>query len=98
MLMELATWRSIDEALRICQFIVVARPGFDTNKIMNYRFLGAPGQGLDPESLEKIRIEDCVKIDISSTAIRKRVQEWKSIKYLVPEPVEQYIHNQQLYL
>ncbi len=98
MLMELATWRNIDEALRLCEFIVVARPGYDASKIMNYRFLGSTGQGLGADSLENLRMEECAKLDVSSSAIRQRVREWKSIKYLVPESVEQFIHNQQLYL
>ncbi len=97
-LMELSTWKNVEEALRICQFIVVTRPGYDTSKIMNYRFLASPGQGLTSENLENLRVEDCATLDISSTAIRARVREWKSIKYLVPEAVEQFIHNQKLYL
>ena len=98
MLMELATWRNIEEIIGICQFIVVARPGYDANKIMNYQFLGTSGPGLPAEALENLRMEECAKLDVSSTVIRQRVREWKSIKYLVPESVEQYIHNQQLYL
>jgi nicotinate-nucleotide adenylyltransferase len=98
MLMELATWRNIDEALKLCEFIVVARPGYDSSKIMNYRFLGTSNESLGADSLEKLRMEECSKLDISSSAIRQRVREWKSIKYLVPESVEQFIHNQQLYL
>jgi nicotinate-nucleotide adenylyltransferase len=50
------------------------------------------------ELLENIMVEDVAMFDISSTNIRQRIKEWKSIKYLVPETVEQFIHNQQLYL
>jgi nicotinate-nucleotide adenylyltransferase len=50
------------------------------------------------ELLDNILIADIALLDISSTIIRRRVKEWKSIKYLVPEPVEQFIHNHQLYI
>jgi nicotinate-nucleotide adenylyltransferase len=98
MLMELTTWKNIDEVLRMCRFIAVNRPGYDIAKILNYRFIATDGVNLSEDLFENILTEDVARIDISSTQIRQRVKEWKSIKYLVPEPVEQYIHNQQLYL
>jgi nicotinate-nucleotide adenylyltransferase len=60
--------------------------------------LGSKNTLLATELLENVMIEDMAMLDVSSTNIRQRVKEWKSIKYLVPEPVEQFIHNQQLYL
>lgn len=97
-LVELAAWRNIKDALRLCRFIAVARPGYDFDEIMRDQFGGDSGQGMNPVSLENILFEECVKIDVSSTMIRQRVKERKSIKYLVPEPVEQFIHHYGLYL
>jgi len=97
-LMELATWKNIDEILEMCRFIAVQRPGYDVSKILNYRFITSGGEGLSGDLFERITVEDVARMDVSSSLVRQRVREWKSIKYLVPEPVEQYIHNQQLYL
>jgi nicotinate-nucleotide adenylyltransferase len=98
MLMEISTWKNIAELLRICRFIAVPRPGYDIQKIFNQYFLSSTNFNIASELLENILIEDIAMLDISATNIRRRVKDWKSIKYLVPEPVEQYIHNFQLFL
>ena len=36
-------------------------------------------------------------LDISATSIRKRIRQGKSIRYLVPEEVEEYIRKNRLY-
>ncbi len=96
MLVEIASWKNIGEILGLCRFIAVSRPGYDAQKILHRHFLTS--EGAVHEWLDRILIEDLILWDISATAIRRRVREWKSIKYLVPEVVEQFIHNQQLYL
>lgn len=98
MLMEISTWKNIGELLEICRFIAVSRPGYDIQKILNQHFLSSQNHATASKMLGRILIEDSAMLDISATNIRRRVKEWKSIKYLVPEPVEQFIHNQQLYL
>lgn len=97
MLVEITSWKNIGELLQLCRFIAVSRPGYDANKILNRHFLTSEG-GLTQDWLDRILVEDALLYDISATAIRRRVKEWKSIKYMVPEAVEQFIHNQQLYL
>jgi len=98
MLMEISSWRNIEELLKICRFIAVPRPGYDIQKIFNHYFLASENYSMANDLLENVLIEDIAMLDISATNIRRRVKEWKSIKYLLPEPVEQFIHNQQLYL
>ena len=50
------------------------------------------------------RLKDCIevvpmpRIEISSTAIRQRVADGKSIRFMVPGAVEAYIRKHQLYL
>ena len=96
MLVEIASWKNIGELLQMCRFIAVSRPGYESQKILHRQFLTSEGE--TGAWLDRILVEDSILWDISATAIRRRVREWKSIKYLVPEAVEQFIHNQQLYL
>jgi nicotinate-nucleotide adenylyltransferase len=98
MLVEIATWKNIDEILKLCRLIVVPRPGYDVEKIFNQYFLGSNNELIAADLMENVMVEEVAMLDISSTTIRQKVREWKSIKYLVPEAVEQFIHNQQLYL
>ncbi|HJT25363.1 MAG TPA: nicotinate-nucleotide adenylyltransferase [bacterium] len=98
MLPEIFSWKNIGGILELCRFIAVSRPGYDVQKILNQHFLSAQDHSTASKMLERILVEETAMLDISATAIRRRIKEWKSIKYLVPEPVEQFIHNQQLYL
>lgn len=73
-------------------------------------FIGATRPGIDEEAL-RAKINDFIEaydarielffipaLAISSTDIRQRVMSGKSIRYLLPESVESYIHDHFLYV
>ncbi len=90
---ELPTWRNILELIELCRFITMRRPGMpDREALTEGVRLPAPW----PERLTE-GIFDGHLIDISSSEIRKRVAQGRSIRYLVPRDVEDYIADQKLY-
>jgi nicotinate-nucleotide adenylyltransferase len=46
---------------------------------------------------QRIRYIDVPRLDISSSALRRRVREGRPIDYLVPDAVADYIERQGLY-
>lgn len=87
---NLHTWNRIDELLTMCHFIGASRPGCmpDMEKI---------AQRFGPLA-EKIHCLETPELEISSTEIRHRVGKKRTIRYIVPETVEQYIYKEKLYL
>ena len=85
--MDVATWYQPERLLSLCRFVAATRPGFDLTKL----------DKLPAQWRAKIDVMEIPGLDISSTDIRLRVKENKPIKYLLPEPVEEYIYQHQLY-
>ena len=90
---ELELWKDIKKLSQLCRFVIVNRPGFKTE--VSPRLVEIIGNTsiLD---LEQLRTE-ISPVDISSTNIRKRVNDGAEIKGLVPESVEAYIKEHDLY-
>jgi nicotinate-nucleotide adenylyltransferase len=88
---EILTWKAVPEILSICQFIAATRPGYRLAELERVK------EAIGAISKERIHCVATPEIDISSTVIRERLKERKSIKYLVPETVEHYIYKQGLY-
>ena len=82
--MEFESWKSAEDILARAEIVVMNRPGF------------SPGPARH-EFARMVRFVHVPDIGISSTDIRRRVKLCRSIRYLVPEPVEQYIRRKGLY-
>jgi len=90
---DLPTWHRAEELVDACTIVTAVRPGwsgFDRKSLME-RWGDARAAKLEAGILQT------PLIDISSTDIRRRVQAGRSIRYLVPETVAQYIEAQGLY-
>ena len=83
-LKELPKWKNPEEILKLSYIVTVRRPNVSKYKI---KFRNS----------KKIIFFDSLEISISSTQIRERVKEGKSIKYLVHPAVEKYIKEKGLY-
>ncbi|HEX3030407.1 MAG TPA: nicotinate-nucleotide adenylyltransferase [Clostridia bacterium] len=88
---EIVTWKEFEKVCGLCEFIAFKRPGSD---IIQYEHVG---EQLRKNYGAKIHFTDAPMVEISSTDIRQRVQSGRSIKYLVPEYVEEYIDIKKLY-
>ena len=78
------SWRKYEAIMEEANVIAIARPPFDRKPI--------------PKELqEKVQFCHIPLLEISSTDIRKRVRNGKSIRYLVPDRVGLYIEEQGLY-
>ncbi len=90
---ELPTWRQSGALIDACAIITAVRPGwtgFDWDAMA--REVGAA-------RADKLRrgVVETPLVDISSTDVRERVREGRSIRYLVPDAVAAYIERHGLY-
>ena len=83
-LKQLQTWQNPKAILEECQLIVAIRPGFRPSDIPNW-------------ILAKVQFANIPRIEISSTQIRARWVEDKTIRYMVTQPVWTYINKHNLY-
>jgi len=91
-ILDIFTWKDYEELLRLCTFIAVSRPGYSLEKFRETLDKHCPGMK------HKVHLLEIPALAVSSTFIRERVALGKTIKYLTPEPVEQYIKKHGLYV
>ncbi len=77
--MDLPTWKDPDLILDQCKIAVATRPGYSLGSVR-------------PLS-KNIEFIEITAVDISSSEIRRRIAEGKSIRFLVPDAVEKYIRK-----
>jgi nicotinate-nucleotide adenylyltransferase len=99
------TWKEWERLLLLCNFAVMTRPGclnqgLETILTPEFaaRFVYDPAsQGFRGPTGRMICFREVTFLAIASSAIRKRVGEGKTINYLIPEAVRQYITTHALY-
>jgi nicotinate-nucleotide adenylyltransferase len=91
-LLDLYRWRQADELVSLCDIVTVQRPGCDETPSPSA--LHFPLEVAEKILKNSIRGRLC---DISSTEIRQRIAEGRSIRYLVPLAVETYILKNKLW-
>ncbi len=103
---EIETWREYKELFTLSNFIVITRPGF-SNGTQHLPLALKSDFSYDKEeynvtfyknkNAKIIAFTQIRGLEISSTEIRRFVNSKKSIKYLVPDRVEEYIISNKLY-
>jgi nicotinate-nucleotide adenylyltransferase len=86
---EVKGWKEASRVVKDCCFVVYHRPGYDVLE-EEMRFLCETMGALVCPIRGPL-------LDISSTDIRERIKQGKSIRYLVPPKVEEYIYRNLLY-
>ena len=86
---SLPTWHEPEAVLSLATLGVAEREGIRRADIME-RLTGLAGA-------DKIRFFDMPRLDISSSAIRRRVAAGRPIRYFVPDPVADHIATEGLY-
>ena len=83
-LLEFQNWKDPKGILNECQVLVAIRPGFRPSDIPSW-------------ILQKIQFANIPRFEISSSNIRHRWVENKTIRYMVTLPVWEYIEKNNLY-
>jgi nicotinate-nucleotide adenylyltransferase len=98
---EIETWKDYPQLFTACDFIVISRPNFDPLQASVLTSEGfkeeGPGDRFLHPSGHSLYLLRVTPIGISSTSIRRAVREGRSIAYLVPKEVENYIAQEGLY-
>lgn len=92
--MEMLTWKEPGELLSESRVIAATRPGYSLDSISEALPVN-DSRGVRPA--ENVFTMEIPALDISSTDIRRRVADGRSFRYLVPEPVWEYIVDKGIY-
>lgn len=83
-LRELHTWHKPEQLVKMIKTVVFPRPSVDLDQV-------------DPFFFDHIDFINAPLIGISSSEIRQNVRSERSIRYLVPDSVAEYIQENRLY-
>lgn len=89
--LQLHKWRDFEKVFSLCQFSAFVRKGYDHTKIYEQAQYLRDNYGC------VITFGKQEIVPISSTDIRKKISQNKSIQNLVPKTVESYINEHKLY-
>jgi len=103
--LEINTWKEYAALFALCHFIVMTRPGFEKNftpehlpvEMAKDFCYDAQRSGYAHRSGFFVFPKEITALDISSTKIRENIRKHHSVKYLLPEPVEVFINQNNLY-
>ncbi len=111
--LEFDSWKSFDELLRRIPFIIISRPksGFssdDSGRKTIERFLNSKisadyafiesRQCFQSTEMQPVYTFQVTGLDVSSSRVRRLINEGLSIRHLVPPEVVEYINAKGLYL
>lgn len=88
---KILSWKESTELLQICDFVAVTRPGYNKEELIEQI------EELNKQYETNIHFLEVPALAISSSDIRRRLNEMKPIKYLVPQEIENYIKKHELY-
>jgi nicotinate-nucleotide adenylyltransferase len=101
---DFRTWKEYSSIFSCCNIVIIGRPGTVISlrtalpvEIAHEFIYHEDPDVLSHSSGHSVFSIEGTKLDISSTAIRSLIREGRSIKYLVPYTVEEYIKQQRLY-
>jgi nicotinate-nucleotide adenylyltransferase len=101
---DMPKWLWPERIISAIDFIVMTRPGFGYDEMKESPFVEEisidAAEGVTDCRLKggrKAMVVQVTGIDVSSRSIRQLLSSGRSIKYLVPESVEQYIASNKLY-
>ncbi|HEY3117396.1 MAG TPA: nicotinate-nucleotide adenylyltransferase [Chloroflexota bacterium] len=89
-LAELPQWREPAQILELARIVAMARPGRDKVDLEAL-------EAILPGARRRVCVVQSPGLDVSARDIRARIAEGKPVRYLVPEPVREYIQKRGLY-
>jgi nicotinate-nucleotide adenylyltransferase len=88
-LADLPKWREPVQLLRTAQLVALTRPDVP----IDWKALEARLPGVR----ERVKLLDMPELEIASRDLRERVRTGRSVRYMVPDAVKQYIEDNALY-
>jgi nicotinate-nucleotide adenylyltransferase len=88
---SLPTWREPEAVLELATLAVAERAGSEREDIRGeLRALGG-------EHAARVHFFDMPRIDVSSSLVRRQIAAGRPVRYLVPDPVDEYLRAHALY-
>ncbi len=106
---EITTWHEWQRLLKMCDLIVVTRPGYELSgnipaqaaQVVDVRGMSQQkiSELLGSDSGPRTFLTDAAMVDVSATRIRATVQsnDWATLNEMVPPDVASYIEKYELY-